>query len=261
MLKEKTCFVVMAIGDQEYNGKAITAQDLKSKYDDLIKEAILKASPEISVVRADDISLPGSISSDILTHLMHADYVIADVTYPNPNVYYELGLRHASRPGTIIIRDSSGPKVPFDISHLRHFEYENTATGLKSLASNLKAYFDLSVKNPGRPDNQFLELAKLTKYEFPNYIDEPEEDPVITAIMSLITNPDTAGLLVKAGSGQEVNQAEMLSAIFQNPTVGQNLLKAMLATGHLDQGEIFGKQSQKGLPSRNRPSTSQKRRR
>src|SRR6202012_660503 len=109
MLSEKTCFVVMAIGEQEYNGKKVTSQELKSKYDDLIREALLKASPGINVVRADDIALPGSISSDILTHIMHADYVVADVTYPNPNVYYELGLRHASRPGTIIIRDGAGP--------------------------------------------------------------------------------------------------------------------------------------------------------
>lgn len=242
---EKTCFVIMAIGDQEHNGLKITAQELKNKYDDLIKEALLRANPQINVVRADDIALPGSISSDILTHIMHADYVIADVTYPNPNVYYELGLRHACKPGTIIIKDASGPKVPFDISHLRHFEYDNTPTGLKNLAESLKNYFTLSARLPDRPDNQFLELAKLTKYKFPDYTDGHNDDPVMTAIMSLMSSPETLQLFIKAGNGEVVNESELVGAMFQNPEVGKNIIKAMFATGHLDQQTIFAKKTPK----------------
>lgn len=238
----------MAIGDQEYNGQKVSSHDLKLKYDDLIKEALLRANPQLDVVRADEIALPGSISSDILTHLMHADYVVADVTYPNPNVYYELGLRHASKSGTIIIRDSAGPRVPFDISHLRHFEYENTPTGLKNLSEGLKNYFDISANYPDRPDNQFLELAKLTKYNYPDFSDKSDDDPVMAMIMSMMSSPATMEMLLKVGNGEEVNQGELLSTIFQNPTVGQNVIKAMFATGQLNQQEIFGQKPQKRLP-------------
>lgn len=244
----KTCFVVMAIGDQEYNGQKINAYELKNKYDDLIKEALLRANPQLNVVRADEIALPGSISSDILTHIMHADYVVADVTYPNPNVYYELGLRHASRSGTIIIKDSSGPRVPFDISHLRHFEYDNTPTGLKNLSENLRNYFEISARFPERPDNQFLELAKLTKYKYPDFAEKTEEDPVMNAIMSMMGSPETMEILLKAGNGEEVNQSELLATLFQNPDVGQNVIKAMFATGHLNQQELFGQKPQRRLP-------------
>lgn len=247
-MKEKTCFVVMAIGDQDYNGQKVTAHDLKRKYDDLIKEALLRVNPQLNVVRADEIALPGSISSDILTHIMHADYVVADVTYPNPNVYYELGLRHASRAGTVIIKDSSGPRVPFDISHLRHFEYENTPTGLKMLSENLKNYFDISSRFPDRPDNQFMELAKLTRYKYPDFSEKTNDDPVMTAIMSMMASPETMELLLKAGNGEEVNPGELLATLFQNPAVGQNVLKAMFATGQLDPQDIFGQKAQKRLP-------------
>ena len=65
---------------------------------------------------------------------MRSDFVVADVTYPNPNVFYELGVRHSCRTGTIIIRDRNGPSIPFDIAHLRHIEYENNPSGLKILA-------------------------------------------------------------------------------------------------------------------------------
>ena len=136
----KTCFVVMPIDDQEYGNTKITSTDLRKRYDDLIKEAILRAIPILEVTRADDVSMPGAITTDIITRIMHSDYVVADVTYPNPNVFYELGLRHACRPGTIIIRDKIGPKTPFDIANLRHLEYENTPSGLKELSVKIGQY-------------------------------------------------------------------------------------------------------------------------
>lgn len=239
----------MAIGDQEHNGQKITSSDLKNKYDDLIKEALLRANPQLNVIRADEIALPGSISSDILTHIMHADYVVADVTYPNPNVYYELGLRHASRAGTIIIKDSAGPKVPFDISHLRHFEYENTPTGLKNLSENLKNYFELSARFPERPDNQFLELAKLTKYKYPDFSEKTEEDPFMSAILSMMNSPEIMQLFLRAGSGEDLNQTELLAAFFNNPSVSLNIVKAMISTGHLNPQEFFGSNPQNHLPN------------
>lgn len=155
----KSCFVVMAIGDQKSDKEELSAATLKAKYDDLIKEAILKARPSLEVMRADDVSMPGTITTDIITRLMHSDYVVADVTFPNPNVFYELGLRHACKSGTIIIRDKSGPRVPFDIAHLRYVEYENSTSGLKLLANQLATYFDHFDRDPLRPDNHFLEAV------------------------------------------------------------------------------------------------------
>lgn len=55
----ETCFIIMAIGDQNYENVKVTAKDLRNKYDDLIKEAIKKARPGLEVTRADDIALPG----------------------------------------------------------------------------------------------------------------------------------------------------------------------------------------------------------
>lgn len=115
----KSVFVVMPIGDQSYGDVSITESELRDRYDHLIREALLKAAPDLEVMRADDVDAMGAITTDILTRIMHADIVIADVTYPNPNVFYELGLRHTSRNGTIIIRDRDGPRTPFDIAHLR----------------------------------------------------------------------------------------------------------------------------------------------
>lgn len=159
----KTCFVIMPIGDQIIGDIIVSADELRNKYDDLIKEAILKAEPDMEVTRADDVNVPGVITNDILKRLMNSDYVVADITCPNPNVFYELGLRHACRTGTILIKENNGQPPPFDISHARHIEYDNTVKGLKKLSIKLKNQFEWFENNKKSPDNQFIELATYTK--------------------------------------------------------------------------------------------------
>jgi hypothetical protein len=247
-LTSKSCFVVMAIGEQNTPGGVVSAGDLKTKYDDLIKEAILKARPDLEVVRADDVSLPGTITTDIITRIMHSDYVVADVTYPNPNVFYELGLRHACRTGTVIIRDKEGPRVPFDIAHLRYVEYENTTTGLKQLSSQLATYFDHFDRDPTRPDNHFQEFAKLTNYAFPDYRREEPVDPEMQAIMGLLEAPELVNLFLKQQAGEPVDESEIFRAVIANPKVAQPLVKALFKSGEISLGSSGVKQL--GAPKR-----------
>lgn len=229
----KTCFVIMSIGEQTAGDFVITSADLKNKYNDLIKEAIIKVRPHFEVVRADEVSLPGTITTDIITRIMHSDFVVADVTFPNPNVFYELGLRHACRTGTIIIRDKSGPKVPFDIAHLRYIEYENTTAGLKALAAQLSTYFDHFDREPERPDNHFQELAKLTSYEFPNYSKKEEQSPEMQAINGLLESPELVNLIIRQQSGEAIDQGEVMRLFLTNPKVAQPFIKAMLSSGEI----------------------------
>jgi hypothetical protein len=242
-----TCFVIMPIGDQEYVGGKISAAELKRRYDDLIKEAILAASPNLEVVRADDVALPGTITSDILTRLMHSDYVVADVTYPNPIVFYELGLRHACRTGTVLIRDRAGPKTPFDIAHLRHIEYENTPSGLKALAEQLATYFDHAKRNPNYPDNQLQELAKLTSYSFPSYsAAEKDDDAQLEVMMAVMQSPDLMQMLLRKQQGENVDQAQILQALAAHPKIAEPMFKALLKSGEISP---FGQQKKE--PFRN----------
>ena len=167
----ETCFVIMPIGDQVYKDITLSAQELRAKYNDLIKECWLKAKPNLDITRANDISIPGSITTDIFTRIMHSKYVIVDITYPNPNVFYELGIRHAISNKTILIKEKGVNIKVFDISYLRYIEYENNATGLKKLTENLKTTFEWLDKYPEKADNHFLELAELTKFKYPKFVD------------------------------------------------------------------------------------------
>jgi len=239
----ENCFVIMAIGEQNYSGLSISQEELKKRYDDLIKEAILKAKPEIDVVRADEISLPGTITTDIVTRIMHSNFVVADVTYPNTNVFYELGLRHACRPGTIIIKEKNGPKVPFDIAHLRCIEYENTPSGLKDLSEKLRQYFVHHEKDPNRPDNHLLELAKLTKYKFPDYSGEPEVPKETEIILTMLQNPEIMDMLNKHQNGEEISQSDLSAVMLSNPKIVEPFITAMVKSGDISFGS---NQSNKG---------------
>ena len=163
---DKTCFVVMPIGTQRFGSLEISAHDLLERYTDLVPEAISRARPSLTIVRADDIAGPGAITSDVFTHLMHAKYVVGDVTFPNPNVFYELEIdTHVG--AEQFDKERRSEQVPFDFLDLRHIEYDNTPKGLKVLEEKLREHFDWLDLNPGKADNRFLELALTSGYEFP----------------------------------------------------------------------------------------------
>jgi len=73
--------------------------------------------------RADEIPRPGVITNQIIEHLMKDDLVIADLTDLNPNVLYELAVRHAVNKPVILIGQIDSKDIPFDLSAQRFIQY------------------------------------------------------------------------------------------------------------------------------------------
>ncbi len=71
----------------------------------------------------------GTIHKPMYERLILCDYAIADVTGANPNVYYELGIRHAVRPRSTVILFADGTLLPFDIALLRGMPYRTDGSG------------------------------------------------------------------------------------------------------------------------------------
>ena len=230
-METKTCFVIMPISGRKYENIEVTDGDLRSRYYDLIKEAINRVRPDLEVIRADEVSMSGTISTDIVMRIMRSDYVIADVSYPNPNVFYELGLRHACRAGTIILKDKSSSSPPFDISHLRYVEYENTPSGLKDLAKNLHRFFEEIDKNPKRPDNHFLEIAKLTEYDFPSYAKKKEKPEEMW--LKVFKSPLMMDFALRAAQGEQVDQSQIILAMMSDPEIADVMLKMVLSSSEI----------------------------
>ena len=225
---ENNCFVVMAISDQKYDDVEITSEQLKDNYENVIKQAILNARPRMNIFRADECAVPGTITTDILTHLMYDEFVIADLTFPNPNVYYELGLRHCFKAGTILLKNADYKiKAPFDISHQRYIEYECTPKGIQDLTKQLKEYFTWYEKNPTKPDNQVLHLAQLIKFEFPNFASKKEQnnDPMLNMITMMAEYPELLNMVTDNSMDDTEKGLKAIQILKDNPEGIRTLLE------------------------------------
>jgi tetratricopeptide (TPR) repeat protein len=112
-------FVAMPFGVKKDNqGNEI---DFNRVYVELTKPALEAAGLES--FRADQELRAGDIRTDMFQELLIADLVVADLTIDNPNVWYEVGVRHALRArGVVLI---SGGRVPtaFDLYTDRKLRY------------------------------------------------------------------------------------------------------------------------------------------
>lgn len=90
-------------------------------YAELIRPALEDAGCE--VFRADEEPRAGDIRADMFQELLVADLVVADLTLDNPNVWYELGVRHALRARGVVLIQGPRPYQPFDIYTDRKLRY------------------------------------------------------------------------------------------------------------------------------------------
>ena len=88
------CFVQMPFGKKMDAAGRVTNFD--SVYDQIIAPAVARAGLE--PIRADEEKIGGTIHKPMFERLMLCHYVVADITGANPNVFYELGIRHAMMP-------------------------------------------------------------------------------------------------------------------------------------------------------------------
>lgn len=153
------CFVISPIGKENsdiYN-------HFKEVLDYVIKPAIESVPLKLRIVRADDINRSGSFIKDILNHIYSSFIVIADLTNQNPNVFYELGVRHALSARTVLLAQKLDD-VPSDLREYRTIIYDTSAKGSQKFKKKITQYIEEMKKEPHRPDNPVLDrLPNLTE--------------------------------------------------------------------------------------------------
>ena len=89
------------------------------------------------MVRADKIETPGAITAQVLQHIMYSRLVIVDLSFHNPNVFYEMAIRHAIKlPVVQICRKQD--KLPFDVNQVRTILIDDS--DLYSFVPNMPTY-------------------------------------------------------------------------------------------------------------------------
>lgn len=107
------CFVIGPIGSLASETRKRSNQILRH-----IIEPVVTAAGYATPQRADHLSESGRITRQIIQRLVEDDLVVADLTESNPNVYYELAIRHViKKPFVQLI--ASAETLPFDIAEQR----------------------------------------------------------------------------------------------------------------------------------------------
>ncbi|HEY1883222.1 MAG TPA: hypothetical protein VGG51_09325 [Candidatus Cybelea sp.] len=115
----KTCFYIAPIGEENSETR---------KHSDLFLNSIVEpalSESGLEVVRADMIGQAGMITSQILEHVMRSRLAIVDLSWQNPNAFYEMAIRHACKLPVIQICRKVD-KLPFDVNQVRTVVIDTT---------------------------------------------------------------------------------------------------------------------------------------
>lgn len=177
MARKKACFVIAPIGDDGSETRKRSDQIL----DHVIKPAV--GACGYTAIRADKIEKPGVITSQVIQHVVEDDLVVADLTDRNPNVFYELAVRHAIRKPFIHLIQK-GERIPFDVAGTRtvfvdHHDLDSVAAAKSEIENQIKSIEDGSAQIE-TPISVSLDLQILRQS------DDPKQRS-LADIMSAIT--------------------------------------------------------------------------
>ena len=120
------------------------------EHSDLVLRHIVRAAVErfgYEALRADEIDRPGIITSQVIEHVVGSPLVIADLTYHNPNVFYELAIRHALRkPFVQMIK--KGEAIPFDVATARTVYFDLDLNGAADAAEEVARQIESLREDP-----------------------------------------------------------------------------------------------------------------
>lgn len=141
----KKCFIITPIGADE--------ADIRRHADGVIDSVLEPVLNEhgFDLYVSHRMSNPGSITNQIMKLILEADLVVANLTSLNPNVMYELAVRHAIRKPVIQICEK-GTRLPFDINDERTIFYVNDMKGVVDLKSSFSGMIG-DAMNDQTPDN------------------------------------------------------------------------------------------------------------
>lgn len=120
--------------------------------------------------RADEIDKPGIITSQVIQHVVSDPLVIADLTERNPNVFYELAIRHAIRKPFVQLI-AKGERIPFDVAGTRtvivdHTDLDSVDQAKNEISNQIKA-IESAPDELETPISVSIDLQSLRQSEKP----------------------------------------------------------------------------------------------
>jgi hypothetical protein len=174
----RRCFVISAFGSNP---------DEQRRHKQVLRHLVQKVlGDRFRVIRADEIDDEGLITNQIIEHLIDDDLVVADLTALNPNVFYEVAVRHAARK-PIVHLITKGEEIPFDVANMRAVPYalddpDALEAAQAELDRKVKAIEENNWKAAPNPISAARDIWRLQESEQP---EEREAGEILAAMGEL----------------------------------------------------------------------------
>ena len=182
--QNRKCFIITPIGDETSE----TFRMAKGVIESVIKP-LLQENGYDDIKPAYEINQSGMITTQIINRILDDDLVIANLTGNNPNVMYELCLRHVTtRP--IIHICQNGTILPFDIKDNRTIFYTNDMLGVQELKEQMVAFLqeiDYTKENLDNPIYNAQRIGKLLK-KVPEESEKKVEIELLQSILNTLNS-------------------------------------------------------------------------
>jgi hypothetical protein len=171
---DEICFVICPIGEDD--------SEIRKKSNQVIENIIEPAAQinNLKVLRSDNLSAYGrTVTNQIIDYLLNAKVVIADLSGLNPNVFYELAIRHATFKPYVHIKEK-GTNVPFDVVNIRFINYSLDLDNIPKVSKELSKAISDCLGPSYKIDNPIFTATQLTSFFKSN--DQPSENDIMALV-------------------------------------------------------------------------------
>ena len=232
---KKTCFVISPIGEP--------GSETRERSDQILNYIIRPAVEGLGyeTTRADEMERPGIITRQVITSVFEADLCIADLTERNPNVFYELAVRHVVRkPFIQLIQDDE--EIPFDVYNTRTIQvnHHNLATAdeaRRQIAAQINS-IEQNSEDVENPISVSVDLQRMRQSEVPEERSLAELLSAVTDVRSTLAS--LAELVVTNSSSRDFHAIEeRLFSKMDELTVATRAIGTPRSRGGVNQRRII----------------------
>lgn len=214
---KKFCFVLMPFNDS---------------FNDVYELGIKATCKECGAYseRVDEQIFQGTILERIYNQISKSDFIIADMSGRNPNVFYEVGYAHSLGKPTILLTNNS-EDIPFDLKHYPHIIYNNVVDLKKKLKNKLKWFIANDEKN-------ITDKYKINIDLFFNNLNLSKENPPYEVKDNML---QTLNLTIKNSSNITFNPGDFQLGILvtDNYQIEDAFSKSKVITNTLPDGRLL----------------------
>lgn len=229
-MKKKRCFVIMPISTMKFH----SAEKWTEIYESRIKPAVEQSGLGYQCERSQPLT--ESIIKNILQDLSTANVVIADLTENNPNVLYELGVRHTlARTGnaTILVAESV-EQIPFYFKSYPVLSYGTSVPEFQDFVKRIKARLEDIERNPDKIDNPVGDFLKGKNIALLSYEKSANSKRLAALLSEFSSNIEAVELLFDGVQKSQLSRAMKKGSVILPIRLQNSCLDLLLSESYIN---------------------------